>query len=108
MTTNRKHRFLALFFLPVFVFAFSFFFDPVISKAASASTDGTFYAALADISGSMPEDASVSAAVPSVMLVYCLFRQSYVYWVIRIDTESPSRLLMTRTASPRKMFWRKA
>lgn len=60
MTTNRKHRFLALFFLPVFVFAFSFFFDPVISKAASASTDGTFYAALADISGSMPEDAFVS------------------------------------------------
>lgn len=60
MTTNRKHRFLALFFLPVFFFAFSFFFDPVISKAASASTDGTFYAALADISGSMPEDAFVS------------------------------------------------
>lgn len=60
MTTNRKHRFLALFFLPVFVFAFSFFFDPVISKAASASTDGTFYAALADISGSIPEDAFVS------------------------------------------------
>ncbi len=49
-----------MFFLPVFVFAFSFFFDPVISKAASASTDGTFYAALADISGSMPEDAFVS------------------------------------------------
>ena len=60
MTTNRKHRLWALFFLPVFVFAFSFFFDPVISKAASASTDGTFYAALADISGSMPEDAFVS------------------------------------------------
>ena len=49
-----------MFFLPVFVFAFSFFFDPVISKATSASTDGTFYAALADISGSMPEDAFVS------------------------------------------------
>ncbi len=49
-----------MFFLPVFVFAFSFFFDPVISKAASASTDGTFYAALADISGSIPEDAFVS------------------------------------------------
>ncbi len=49
-----------MFFLPVFIFAFSFFFDPVISKAASASTDGTFYAALADISGSMPEDAFVS------------------------------------------------
>ena len=49
-----------MFFLPVFFFAFSFFFDPVISKATSASTDGTFYAALADISGSMPEDAFVS------------------------------------------------
>ena len=49
-----------MFFLPVFVFAFSFFFDPLISKATSASTDGTFYAALADISGSIPEDAFVS------------------------------------------------
>lgn len=49
-----------MFFLPVFFFAISFFFDPVISKATSASTDGTFYAALADISGSMPEDAFVS------------------------------------------------
>ena len=62
----------------------------------------------AEIMGAHIYRLAVPLFVPRVMLVYCFLRQSYVYWVILIDTDNPSLLLMTRTASPRKMFWRKA
>ena len=54
---KRKSRKIALFLLPVFLLFFSVFLHPIFGSATSAQQEGTYYAALADISGSMPEDA---------------------------------------------------
>lgn len=57
---KRKLRLAALFLLGAFSLTFSVFSYPIFSDATSESQEGTFYAALADISGSMPEEAFIS------------------------------------------------
>ncbi len=57
LNKNRNIRRKAYFLLPVFLLFLSVFSHPLYSDAAAATDNGTFYAALADISGSMPEDA---------------------------------------------------
>lgn len=57
LNKNRNIRRKAFFLLPVFLLFLSVFSHPLYSDAAAATDNGTFYAALADISGSMPEDA---------------------------------------------------
>ena len=62
MTISKKRniRRKVYFLLPVFLLFLSVFSYPLHSDAAAATDGGTFYAALADISGSMPEDAFIS------------------------------------------------
>lgn len=57
---KRKTRLSALFLLPALLLSLFVFSYPLNSRAAATPNDGTFYAALADISGSMPEDAFIS------------------------------------------------
>ena len=57
---KRKTRLSALFLLPALLLSLFVFSYPLNSRAAATPQEGTFYAALADISGSMPEDAFIS------------------------------------------------